>query len=145
MDYYTILEVNRNATEDDLKKSYKRLAMLWHPDKNPSPEAEAKFKQLSEAYDVLSDSKKRQIYDLYGEEGLKSGQFQTAPTPSSTSSSEPSSQHNHQRQHNPYYDFKVRSTKAAAIEKLLPCSLEDLYKGVNKNMRISRDIVDSSR
>lgn len=54
VDYYNILKVNRNATDDDLKKSYRRLAMRWHPDKNPTnkAEAEAKFKQISEAYDV---------------------------------------------------------------------------------------------
>ncbi|KAL0336292.1 UNVERIFIED_CONTAM: DnaJsubfamily B member 6 [Sesamum radiatum] len=77
VDYYNILKVSRNATEEDLKKSYKRLAMKWHPDKNAvnTKEAEAKFKQISEAYDVLSDPQKRQIYDLYGEEGLKSGLF----------------------------------------------------------------------
>ncbi|KAL7166239.1 hypothetical protein ACSBR2_037005 [Camellia fascicularis] len=73
VDYYNILKVNRNATEDDLKKSYRRLAMKWHPDKNPNnkKEAEAKFKQISEAYEVLSDPQKRAIYDQYGEEGLK--------------------------------------------------------------------------
>lgn len=61
---------------DYLRKSYRRLTMIWHPDKNPSTktEAEAKFKQISEAYDVLTDPQKRQIYDLYGEEALKSGQ-----------------------------------------------------------------------
>lgn len=54
-DYYNVLKVNRNATEDDLKKSYRRLAMKWHPDKNPGDaknEAEAKFKKISEAYEV---------------------------------------------------------------------------------------------
>ncbi|KAF5204797.1 Chaperone protein dnaj [Thalictrum thalictroides] len=81
VDYYNILKVNRNATDDDLKKSYRRLAMKWHPDKNPNnkSEAEAKFKQISEAYDVLSDPQKRAIYDQYGEEGLKG-----APPPGST-------------------------------------------------------------
>lgn len=56
VDYYNILKVNRNATDEDLKKSYRRLAMRWHPDKNPDnkKEAEAKFKQISEAYDVIS-------------------------------------------------------------------------------------------
>ena len=66
VDYYNVLNVNPSATEDDLKKSYRRLAMKWHPDKNPTSikqEAEAKFKQISEAYDVLSDPNKRQIYD----------------------------------------------------------------------------------
>lgn len=73
MDYYEILKVGHNASEDDVKKAYKRLAMRWHPDKNPDAknEAEAKFKQISEAFEVLSDPQKRQIYDQYGEEGLK--------------------------------------------------------------------------
>ena len=56
LDYYSVLKVNRSATEDDLKKSYRRLAMKWHPDKNPGDnkaEAEAKFKKISEAYEVL--------------------------------------------------------------------------------------------
>jgi DnaJ family protein B protein 4 len=63
--------VNQNANKKDLKKAYKRQAMKWHPDKNPASkrEAEAKFKQISEAYDMLSDPQKRQIYDVYGEEG----------------------------------------------------------------------------
>ncbi|KAI5081954.1 hypothetical protein GOP47_0001697 [Adiantum capillus-veneris] len=73
VDYYEILKVGRNASEDDLKKAYKRLAMRWHPDKNPDSkaEAEAKFKQISEAFEVLTDAQKRTIYDQYGEEGLK--------------------------------------------------------------------------
>ncbi|GAB4860698.1 hypothetical protein Ancab_035860 [Ancistrocladus abbreviatus] len=81
IDYYNILKVNRNAREEDLKKAYRRLAMIWHPDKNPENkrESEAKFKQISEAYDVLSDPQKRQIYDLYGEEALKSGQVPPPP------------------------------------------------------------------
>ncbi|XP_061346197.1 uncharacterized protein LOC133291875 isoform X4 [Gastrolobium bilobum] len=73
VDYYNILKVDRNATEDDLKKAYRKLAMKWHPDKNPTnkKEAEAKFKQISEAYEVLSDPQKKVIYDQDGEEGLK--------------------------------------------------------------------------
>ncbi|XP_027340416.1 dnaJ homolog subfamily B member 13-like isoform X3 [Abrus precatorius] len=73
VDYYKVLQVDRNAKEDDLKKAYRKLAMKWHPDKNPNSkkEAESKFKQISEAYEVLSDPQKRAIYDQYGEEGLK--------------------------------------------------------------------------
>ncbi|KAH7529166.1 hypothetical protein FEM48_Zijuj05G0155600 [Ziziphus jujuba var. spinosa] len=205
VDYYNILKVNRNASDDDLKKSYKRLAMIWHPDKNPAskrPEAENKFKQISEAYDVLSDPLKRQIYDLYGEEALKSGQF--PPPPSSAASSSSSSAaaaarnfHNHNRQQHPNTSFRFnprdaadiyaeifgseagaggRSTskaykdgffrtsngttagefsggnasrsgayrKANAVENVLPCSLEELYKGVKKKMKISRDVCDAS-
>ncbi len=72
-DYYRILGVSRNATDDELKKAYRKLALKYHPDKNKSPEAEEKFKEIGEAYDVLSDKRKRQIYDQVGEEGLKNG------------------------------------------------------------------------
>ena len=72
-DYYKILEIDRNATEIDIKKAYKKLAVKWHPDKNPTnkDEAERKFKEISEAYQVLSDPQKKNIFDNYGEEGIK--------------------------------------------------------------------------
>ena len=200
MDYYNILKVNRNASDDDLKKAYKRLAMIWHPDKNPlnKSEAEAKFKRISEAYDVLSDPQKRQIYDLYGEEALKSGQFPPPPPSSSSSSFSSSSSssrayqngnthHHHNQRQNPTTSFRfsprdaddiyaeffgpegadagggggrggarrdgffrtsngfggAAGRKAAAVENVLPCSLEDLYKGAKKKMRISRTVYDS--
>lgn len=183
MDYYNILKVNRNASDDDLKKAYKRLARIWHPDKNPvnKTEAEAKFKRISEAYDVLSDPQKRQIYDLYGEEALKSGQF---PPPPQSSSSSSRSFHHHRQNPSPAtassFRFNPRDAddiyaeffgpddigagpsarrdaffrtsnggggaalrKAAPVENALPCSLEDLYKGVKKKMKISRNVCDA--
>ena len=72
--YYDILNINKNADETEIKKSYKKLAVKWHPDKNVEnkDEAEKRFKEISEAYQVLSDSQKREIYNNYGEEGLKS-------------------------------------------------------------------------
>lgn len=69
--FYEILGVQRNATDSEIKKAYKKLALKWHPDKNKSPGAEDKFKEISEAYDVLSDKEKREVFDKYGEEGLK--------------------------------------------------------------------------
>ncbi|MBA2654199.1 MAG: molecular chaperone DnaJ [Gammaproteobacteria bacterium] len=70
-DYYTILEVERNASEADLKKAYRRLAMKYHPDRNPdNHEAEAKFKEAKEAYEILSDSRKRSAYDQFGHAGV---------------------------------------------------------------------------
>ncbi len=70
--YYEILQVSRDANSDVIKKSYRKLAMKYHPDRNPGDaEAEARFKEAAEAYEVLSDQKKRQIYDTYGHEGLK--------------------------------------------------------------------------
>ena len=71
-DYYEVLGVSRNASADDIKKSYRKLAMQCHPDRNSSPEATEKFKELSEAYEVLSDDTKRQRYDQFGHEGVKS-------------------------------------------------------------------------
>lgn len=186
VDYYNILKVNRNANEDDLKKSYKRLAMRWHPDKNQTnkKESEAKFKQISEAYDVLSDPQKRQIYDQFGEEGLISG-----PPPSSSAtgfyrtggSSSGSGVHP-----NSSYRFNPRNAediyaelfggsefgnnsgggggrraesffrgsvnggdaghvlrKAPVTENRLLFTLEELYSGVTKKMRISRTVPDA--
>ena len=73
-DFYATLEVERSASDDDIKQSYRRLAMQYHPDKNAgSKESEEKFKELSEAYDVLRDPQKRAAYDRYGEEGLRGG------------------------------------------------------------------------
>uniref|UniRef100_A0A3B4X5Z2 DnaJ heat shock protein family (Hsp40) member B6a n=1 Tax=Seriola lalandi dorsalis TaxID=1841481 RepID=A0A3B4X5Z2_SERLL len=72
VEYYQVLGVRRDASADDIKKAYRKLALRWHPDKNPEnkEEAEKKFKELSEAYEVLSDANKRSIYDRYGKEGL---------------------------------------------------------------------------
>lgn len=72
-DYYKILGVSKGASDDEIKKAYRKMALKFHPDKNKSPGAEEKFKEIAEAYDVLSDANKRQIFDQYGEEGLKGG------------------------------------------------------------------------
>jgi len=68
---YTLLEITPDASDADIKKAYRKLAMKWHPDKNAhNPEAAEKFKEISHAYEVLSDSQKRQMYDQYGEDSL---------------------------------------------------------------------------
>ncbi len=73
-DYYEILGVSKTATEDELKKSYRKLAMKYHPDRNPDDkEAEAKFKEAAEAYEVLNDSQKRAKYDRFGHQGMRGG------------------------------------------------------------------------
>jgi molecular chaperone DnaJ len=73
-DYYEILNVPRNASKKEIKKAYRKLALKHHPDRNKSPEAEEKFKEISEAYAVLSDNEKRNQYDQYGHEGI-SGRY----------------------------------------------------------------------
>jgi len=71
-DYYRILGVSRNATQEEIKSAFRKLALKYHPDRNPgNKEAEIKFKEINEAYEVLSDPEKRRIYDSYGEEGLR--------------------------------------------------------------------------
>jgi molecular chaperone DnaJ len=73
-DYFEVLEVPRTASDDEIKAAYRRLAMRWHPDRNNgSKEAEEKFKELTEAYDVLRDPQKRAMYERYGEAGLRGG------------------------------------------------------------------------
>lgn len=178
-DYYSILKVDRTASEDDLKKSYRRLAMKWHPDKNPGNKvyAEAKFKQICEAYEVLSDPHKRPVYDRYGEEGLKdmptdttnAGGFSSGSTSGSTHKFNPRKAEDlfsevfgascpypnmngtsHSRSKTPsrhkVYDNPTEGSssglrKAPPIENKLPCSLEELYNGAVRKMKISRNVL----
>lgn len=131
-EYYKILKVNRNATDEELKRAYKRLAMKWHPDKNhphhhqhvTKEEAEAKFKQVSEAYDVLSDPKKRQIYDFYGHYPLNSMKV---------------NEENSDGDVNRVPKGKGEKN-VGVVESKLVCTLEELYKGCKKKLKISKTI-----
>ena len=69
-DYYDVLGVNKDASKSEIKKAYRKLALKYHPDKNPNKEAEEKFKDISEAYAVLYDDEKRRLYDQYGHAGI---------------------------------------------------------------------------
>jgi len=72
-DYYAVLYLTRSATDADIKKAYRKLALKYHPQKNSEPGSDSKFKQVAEAYDILSSSQRRALYDQFGEEGLKNG------------------------------------------------------------------------
>lgn len=70
-DYYKLLGVSKDATDREIKRAFRKLAVKYHPDKNKSPDAESIFRDIAEAHEVLSDEKKRRIYDQHGEAGLK--------------------------------------------------------------------------
>ena len=74
-DYYKTLGIQKGATDEDVKKAYRKLALKYHPDKNKAAGSEEKFKEIAEAYEVLSDKKKRDVYDRYGEDGLKGSEY----------------------------------------------------------------------
>ena len=73
-DYYEVLGVERSSSEQDIKKAYRRIAMKYHPDRNPDDaDADSKFKEATEAYEVLSDGEKRGAYDQFGKAGVDRG------------------------------------------------------------------------
>lgn len=138
-DYYALLGVKKDASQKDIKQAYRKLAVKWHPDRNPNnkEEAEKKFRDISHAYEVLSDDEKRRIYDQFGEEGLKQGAGGNGGF-----NMDPSSIFEHffggggsefgfgnffgqqQRNRNPEDDLK-----GVDIRLPLHVTLEDLYKG----------------
>ncbi|RHY94986.1 hypothetical protein DYB37_000371 [Aphanomyces astaci] len=172
MDYYEILGIVRGATDQDIKKAYRKLAMKWHPDKNKSnrDEAQAKFHEISEAYDVLSDPAKRATFDQYGYEGLHNG------VPNADGDVREGYQFQDRQgeeifnkffgTNNPFSDFGFGDTlpfagalkkkgleKNPPIEKTVECTLEELFVGgVTKKITIVRtrfmgnnDLVDDTK
>ncbi|GMH10233.1 hypothetical protein Nepgr_012074 [Nepenthes gracilis] len=136
--YYDILGVSRNASQDDLKKAYKKAAIKNHPDKGGDPE---KFKELAHAYEVLSDPEKRDIYDQYGEDALKEGMGGGSGV------------------HDPFDIFQSffggnpfggggssrgpRQRRGEDVIHPLKVSLEDLYNGATKKLSLSRNVICS--
>ncbi len=151
-DYYSILGVNRKATEDEIKKAFRKLAVKYHPDKNPNnKEAENKFKEVNEAYEVLSDKEKRKKYDLYGEnwnrvneeaqaQGPNYRQYQGSPDNGGFFGFEGDpndifeSFFRNQGGGNPYSRSgrKGRTRKGQDLHYELGISLEDAYHGASK-------------
>ncbi|GAB4855197.1 DNAj domain protein [Ancistrocladus abbreviatus] len=136
--YYETLGVSKNASQEDLKKAYKKAAIKNHPDKGGDPE---KFKELSQAYEVLSDPEKREIYDQYGEDALKEGMGAGSGV------------------HDPFDIFQSffggdpfggggssrgrRQRRGEDVIHPLKVSLEDLYNGTTKKLSLSRNVICS--
>lgn len=124
--YYDVLGVTPNADETTIKKSFYKLAQKWHPDKNKEPGAADKFKEINEAYEVLSDKEKRKLYDAYGKEGLNENGFH-ASSPFDI-----------------FNMFNRRQTgprKTKDVQHAIKVSLADLYKGITKKLRVQRKII----
>ncbi|XP_057448345.1 uncharacterized protein LOC130739896 [Lotus japonicus] len=125
-DYYKILKVNRDATDEELKNAYKRLTMQCHPDNNHhqcplrKQEFEAKFNKITEAYAVLSDPKKRQIYDLYGHYPINLKKSGDGDVGNNLNEDEDS----------------------GVVVIRLECTLVELYKGCRKKLKILRTVLD---
>ncbi|KAG7377123.1 DNA-directed RNA polymerase III subunit RPC3 [Phytophthora pseudosyringae] len=157
MDYYELLQVPRGATEQEIKKAYRKLAMKWHPDKNKNNLAEAqyRFQEISEAYDVLSDPERRAIFDQYGYDGLKNG------VPDENGGMRDGYAFNERASEdvfskffgtsNPFGDFGFGDTlpfasslrkkgpeKAEPIVRELVCTLEELFLGTSKSVVVER-------
>jgi len=135
--YYEILGIEKDASEEEIRRSYKKLAVKWHPDKNPSniKEAEKKFKEISEAYQILSDSKKRELYDNYGEDGLKNeDEMNMRSSPDDIfkmffGGRSPFSQNFDERNNK-----NIKKTDPKIIN--IPVTLKELYNGTKKKITI---------
>jgi len=154
--YYDLLGVEQNSSENEIKKNYKKLAMKHHPDRNPNnrEESEQKFKEISNAYKVLTDPEKRQIYDKFGEEGLQNNggmpsnfnpfsmfeeMFGEGGIPGMGSMPGMGGFH-----FNMNGMGNSRKQKKQEIKKI-KISLEDLYKGKTIKFTVNRSVLDSSK
>jgi len=151
-DYYKILGINKTYSQPDIKKAYRKLALQFHPDKNKSDSAETRFKDISEAYAVLSDKSKKKLYDQYGEDGLKMGDSDSSNTYSGFNVNQ-GFRFESMDAHNIFSQvfgnsgvnrtFNIRTTARDTIHKIY-CSLEELYVGKTKKMKITKRIQDSN-
>lgn len=160
VDYYSVLEITRNASDMDIKKAYRKLALKYHPDKNKEPGSPEKFRHIAEAYDVLSSAKKRATYDRYGEEGLKGG----IPSENGGFTKGYVFHGNSEKVFrdffggsNPFADLleendimsafggihgRGRKKQDPPIERDLHLTLEEIFHGCTKKMKISRRVMN---
>lgn len=143
--YYNILNLTKEASEVDIKKAYKKLAIKWHPDKNPNnlKEAEEKFKKISEAYQVLSEPEKRELYDKYGKDGLDKSGFNFDPSNMSDIFSNlfggsPFGNFGFNMGDN-VFNRNNKKKNITPVQQVHNIDLEDIYHGKDIVMKINRD------
>jgi molecular chaperone DnaJ len=154
-DYYQILGVSRQATLDEIKSAYRKLAMQYHPDRNPgNKEAEERFKEITEAYEVLSDEEKRRRYDQFGHEGIRAGQdfhqyssmediFSAFGDIFGSSFFEDLFGGQSSRRHTARQP-KPQGERGADLRVQLPLRLEEIASGVEKTIRVKRYLTCST-
>ena len=124
MKLYDILGIKSNATQKEITKSYRKLAMKWHPDRNKSKNAEQKFKEITEAYSILNDKEKKEKYDKYGFDGMKQNVDVNMPDPSELFNMFFNNVHESKKEEYPKQIKKIDLT------------LEELYSGCVKQFDI---------
>lgn len=145
-DYYEILGVDRSASQDEIKKAYRKIAIKFHPDKNPdNPEAEDKFKEAAEAYEVLSDQTKKQRYDQFGHQGVNGGGFSGGGMSMDDIFSQFGDIFGG---HNPFESFfggaagggRTRTRKGSNLRIKIKLTLEEMAHGVEKKIKVKRKV-----
>lgn len=162
VDYYDILSIPRDSSPDQIKTAYRKKAMKWHPDRNPENKETAtqKFKEIAEAYEVLSDPKKRALYDRYGEDGLRQGFGGSADTDGFHFTDPETIFRTMFGTDNPFstlfdfddfddFGFSKFKRKTTSFKQPPPivqpiyCTLEELFTGKTKRIKITKQVLTS--